>query len=201
MVHPATFAVNENSPAGTVVGTVTFTDPDVGQTHTFAITAGNTGGAFAIDPSTGQITVAGGINYEVTPSFSLTVQVTDGGSPNLSGTATITIGVIDVNEAPIAGADSYNALGNTQLRVAGAPGTGLLATTAATGVLANDSDPDTNPAFHNLTLVAATGSRRTVVTTASPPTAASPTRRPWASPETTPSPTRCRTAPTPRRVR
>ncbi|MEO6196034.1 MAG: cadherin domain-containing protein [Thermoanaerobaculia bacterium] len=157
VVHPATFAVNENSPIGTVLGTVTFTDPDAGQSHTFAITGGNTGGAFAIDPSTGQITVAGGINYEVTPSFSLTVQVTDGGSPSLSGSATITIGVNDVNEPPVAGADSYNALGNTQLRVAGAPGTGLLGTTAATGVLANDSDPDNNPAFKNLTLVAATG--------------------------------------------
>jgi len=157
VVHPATFAVNENSPVGTVLGTVTFTDPDGGQSHTFAITAGNTGGAFAIDPSTGQITVAGGINYEVTPSFSLTVQVTDGGSPSLSSSATITIGVNDVNEAPIAGADNYNALGNTQLRVAGAQGTGLLATTAATDVLANDSDPDNNPAFKNLTLVAATG--------------------------------------------
>jgi len=157
VVNPATFAVNENSPIGTVLGTVTFTDPDGGQSHTFAITAGNTGNAFAIDPSTGQITVAGNINYEVTPSFSLTVQVTDGGSPNLSGSATITIGVNDVNEAPIAGADNYNALGNTQLRVAGAPGTGLLATAAATGVLANDSDPDNNPAFKNLTLVAATG--------------------------------------------
>jgi VCBS repeat-containing protein len=157
VVHPATFAVNENSPIGTVLGTVTFTDPDAGQSHTFSITAGNTGNAFAIDPSTGQITVAGNINYEVTPSFSLTVQVTDGGSPGLSGSATIIIGVNDVNEAPIAGADSYNALGNTQLRVAGAPGSGLLATTAVTGVLANDSDPDNNPAFKNLTLIEATG--------------------------------------------
>ena len=45
--------VAENSANGTAVGTVTFTDPDAGQSHTFAITAGNTGGAFAIDPSTG----------------------------------------------------------------------------------------------------------------------------------------------------
>ena len=58
VVTPATFAVAENSANGTAVGTVTVTDPDAGQTHTFAITAGNTGGAFAINPSTGQITVA-----------------------------------------------------------------------------------------------------------------------------------------------
>ena len=66
---------------------MTFTDPDAGQAHTFAITAGNTAGAFAIDPSTGQITVANSaaLDFETTPSFSLTVQVTDDGSPALSG--------------------------------------------------------------------------------------------------------------------
>jgi VCBS repeat-containing protein len=157
VANPATFAVNENSPVGTAVGAVTFTDPDTGQAHTFAITAGNTGGAFAINASTGEITVAGVVNYETTPSFSLTVQVTDNGTPALSSTATVTIGVSDINESPIAGGDTYNALGNTQLRVAGAEGSGLLGITAATNVLANDSDPDTNPAFNHLQLTAASG--------------------------------------------
>ena len=47
----------------------------------FAITAGNTGGAFAIDPTTGAITVANAaaLDFETTPSFTLTVQVTDAG--------------------------------------------------------------------------------------------------------------------------
>jgi hypothetical protein len=157
VANPATFAVNENSPVGTAVGAVTFTDPDTGQAHTFAITAGNTGGAFAINASTGEITVAGVVNYEATPSFSLTVQVTDNGTPALSSTATVTIGVNDINEFPIAGGDTYNALGNTQLRVAGAEGSGLLGITAATNVLANDSDPDTNPAFNHLQLTTASG--------------------------------------------
>ncbi len=157
VVDPATFTVNENSPNGTIVGTVTFTDQDAGQSHTFSILEGNTGGAFAINPSTGGITVAGVINFEMTPSFALTVQVTDSGTPALSGTATVTIGVIDLNEPPVAGEDSYSVLGNTQLRVAGAAGTGLLGTTAAIGVLANDSDPDTQPAYNSLTLTAASG--------------------------------------------
>lgn len=58
-------------------------DPDAGQTHTFAITGGNTNGAFAIGSSSGHITVAnsGALNFETTPPFALTVQVTDNGSP------------------------------------------------------------------------------------------------------------------------
>ena len=72
VVNPATFTVAENSPNGTVVGTVTFTDPDAGQTHVFSILGGNTGGAFAIDPSTGPITVANSaaLDFETKPAFS-----------------------------------------------------------------------------------------------------------------------------------
>ena len=43
VVDPATFGLAESSPNGTSVGTVTFTDVDTGQSHAFAITAGNTG--------------------------------------------------------------------------------------------------------------------------------------------------------------
>ena len=47
------------------------------------------------------ITVANSaaLDFETTPAFSLTVQVTDSGSQ--SGTATITINVGNVNEAPV----------------------------------------------------------------------------------------------------
>ena len=97
------FAVNENSANGAIVGTVAASDPDAGQALTYQITAGNASGAFAIDASTGQITVANGaaLDYETTPAFTLTVQVTDNGSPALSSTATITINLADVNEAPV----------------------------------------------------------------------------------------------------
>ena len=144
VVNPATFAINENSPNGTTVGTVTFLDSDTGQTHTFAITAGNTGGAFAINPSTGVITVAtmSVLNFEVNPTFTLTVQVTDNGTPALSGTATITINLNDVPEAPTAVADSYDTIGNTLLQVA-ASNTANGPHVFVTGsVLANDFDQD-----------------------------------------------------------
>ena len=85
-----------------MVGTVAASDPDAGDTLTFAITAGNTGNAFAIDSSSGQITVANAtaLDFEVTPSFTLTVQVQDAGG--LTDTATVTINLTNVNETPTA---------------------------------------------------------------------------------------------------
>jgi len=80
------FSIGENSANGSAVGTVVANDPDVGQTHTFTITGGNTGNAFAIDSSTGAITVndSAALDFETTPTFGLTVQVTDNGSPPTS---------------------------------------------------------------------------------------------------------------------
>src|SRR6185436_8810266 len=76
------FSIAENSPGGTSVGTVAHNDPDSGQPHTFVITGGNTGSAFAINAATGALTVSNSaaLNFETTPTFSLAVQVTDNGS-------------------------------------------------------------------------------------------------------------------------
>lgn len=106
---PASFTVDENSAAGTPVGTVTGSDADAGQTLSYAIIAGNTGNAFAIDAGTGAITVANAaaLDVETTPSFALTVTATDDGTPALSGTATVTITLADVNEAPSIQAQTF----------------------------------------------------------------------------------------------
>jgi VCBS repeat-containing protein len=102
VVDPASFSIAEDPASGAVVGSVTFSDPDAGQGHTFSIEGGNTGGAFAIGASSGQITVAtpGAVDFETDPSFSLTVRVTDDGTPVLFDEATITVTVTDVNDAP-----------------------------------------------------------------------------------------------------
>ncbi|MCH8992068.1 MAG: tandem-95 repeat protein, partial [Acidobacteria bacterium] len=102
VVDDQVFAVDENSAAGTIVGSVTAGDPDAGQTLTFAITSGNASGAFAIDSATGQITVsdAGPLDFEVTPTFALIVRVTDDGAGPLGDSATVTVNLGDVNEAP-----------------------------------------------------------------------------------------------------
>jgi hypothetical protein len=97
-VTDAEFTLPELSPPGTVVGTVAGTDPD-GDPLAYAITAGNTAGAFAIHPQTGKITVANAmaLDFETTPVFTLTVRVQDPGG--LTDTGTVTVRLTDVPEA------------------------------------------------------------------------------------------------------
>ena len=100
----ATFSVSESAANTTVVGTVTATDADTpAQTLTYAITAGNGDGVFAINGSTGQITVAdnSSLDYETTAQYSLTVQVTDNGEPIRTGLGTVTVDVIAANRPPV----------------------------------------------------------------------------------------------------
>jgi hypothetical protein len=157
------FTIPENSANGTSVGTVSATDPDAGQSHTFSITAGNTGGAFAIN-SSGLITVANvtAVNFEATPVFNLTVQVTDNGTPVLSGSTTVTINLLNVPEAPIAGDEGTLAspyvetAGNTLLEVKAALSPLTEPKVAFIGnILTNDTDPD-GPTTFNITLESAT---------------------------------------------
>ena len=85
-------SVYENAADGTVVGTVSATDPDAGDTLTYAL-LDDAGGRFAIDPTTGEITVADGslLDYETAEQHSIVVQVTDGGG--LTDSATYSIAV------------------------------------------------------------------------------------------------------------
>ncbi|WP_254508784.1 cadherin domain-containing protein [Anatilimnocola floriformis] len=112
-IAPQTFTVAENSANNTAVGTVVAADVDVGDTRTFAITDGNTGGAFAINSSTGAITVANGslLNFEGTPTYTLTVSVTDAG--NLSASNTITVNLTNVNEAPTIAPQTFSVAENS----------------------------------------------------------------------------------------
>ncbi|MES2790166.1 MAG: Ig-like domain-containing protein, partial [Planctomycetota bacterium] len=91
VANDAIFTLSETATVGTAVGTATATDPDSGDTKTFAITGGNTGNTFAIDPATGVITVlsTAALNFDTNPTFSLQITVTDGDS--LTDTATVTV--------------------------------------------------------------------------------------------------------------
>ncbi|MFO1007262.1 MAG: cadherin domain-containing protein [Planctomycetaceae bacterium] len=89
-----TVNLNENLANGTVVATVLAGDVDAGDVLTYSITAGNESGAFAIDGS-GVITVADRtqLDFETTPTFTLTVRVAD--SLDQSATATVTVNLVD----------------------------------------------------------------------------------------------------------
>ena len=98
------FTIAENSPAGTAVGTVEASDPDIynatyGTLHFSFVTQTN---QFVIDELTGAITVAAGaeLDYETTPDHKITLQVkvTDNGTAPQY--ATVVVNLTDENEPP-----------------------------------------------------------------------------------------------------
>lgn len=91
--------IEENSEPDTLVGApVVATDQDAGDTLTYAIISGNVGDAFAIDQSTGQITVVAPLDFETLATYSLMVRVTD--SHNESDQDVVTVNVSNVNDPP-----------------------------------------------------------------------------------------------------
>ncbi|MCB8981162.1 MAG: cadherin domain-containing protein [Ardenticatenaceae bacterium] len=99
-VSNATFFVVEGSANGVAVGTVTATDPELsyGDILTFAIIGGNTGTVFAINSTTGQITVpdTSKLDADTMPTFNLTVRATDRGGKIDTGTITINVSPLPI---------------------------------------------------------------------------------------------------------
>ena len=92
------FNVDENVADGTSLGVVAASDPDAGDALAFSILDGDVGNAFAINASSGEITVNNppGLDFELIQVFSLTVQVEDSGQ--LLNMATLTINVNNLDE-------------------------------------------------------------------------------------------------------
>jgi hypothetical protein len=107
VIDDAEFSVAEDVAVGTEVGTVPATDDD-GDPLDFAITGGDPVGAFDID-SDGLVTVAAPLDYETAPSYTLSVEVSDGWD---SDTATVTVAVTDVFEVPATSSFRDVPLGN-----------------------------------------------------------------------------------------
>ena len=110
------FTVAENTANGTSVGTAAATDPDTGTTfQNWAITGGTGATAFAINPSTGAITVADAaqLDREAVASFTLLVTVSDGA--DTSAAETITINLSDVNDVTpvVTAGQSFSVAENT----------------------------------------------------------------------------------------
>lgn len=93
------YSIAENTAPGTSIGSAHASDPDSGDTRTFSITGGSGAGLFAINSTTGQITVSGALNYEAASSYTLNLRVQDAGG--LFDTTTVTVNILDVNEAPV----------------------------------------------------------------------------------------------------
>ena len=93
----------ENSAAGTVIGTLSATDPDAGATFTYALVLGNgTNDAdnALVEIVGNQVRVKSGavIDFDTNPILNLNIKVTDDGG--LTFIKAVTASVLNVNEAP-----------------------------------------------------------------------------------------------------
>jgi len=136
-------SVAENQPSGTDVGTLSTTDQDSADTHTYSLVAG-TG-----DTDNAQFTISGDtlqtnaqFNHEVKDSYTIRVKSDDGNGGTFEKEFTITVG--DTNDSPTDIALSSSSVGENQ--PSGAT-VGTLSTT----------DPDTGDTF-TYSLVSGTGS-------------------------------------------
>ena len=89
----------ENTAPGTLLTEIEASDPDYGDVVSYSITAGDPGGVFAIDASSGAISVAGA----VTGTTQLTIGITDAGTPPLAASVTVDITVVPVSGSYSAG--------------------------------------------------------------------------------------------------
>jgi ELWxxDGT repeat protein len=93
-------SIAENSGVNAIVGSLTFTDPDPGETGTFSLPAGLGDNAlFNIAPDGITLRANGDFDFESQNSYSITIRATDAGG--LLFDKQFTINVTDVNEAPI----------------------------------------------------------------------------------------------------
>jgi len=106
------FVFSELATNSTTVGTIAASDADGSATFSgWTITAGNNNGVFSINAATGELSIVDrtNLNFDITPSYVLSVTVSDG--INTSTVQIITINVTDSpNNSPVANADTYTLL-------------------------------------------------------------------------------------------
>jgi len=104
------FLVDENSPAGTILGTIAPRNDHGDHALSFSILSGSGAGAIAVSSGTGRLTVADASRFDyetLAPGWDdraqldLTVAVSDADDPSLDETIRLVVEVADVNEAPV----------------------------------------------------------------------------------------------------
>src|SRR5690606_31963452 len=117
--------VDENSPTGTTVGTLSATDADLGDSHVFSLVAGagsSDNASFTVDGTA--LKTAAVFDFEAKASYSIRVRATDSGLNVFEKQLTVTIN--DLNEAPTNIALSASAIDEN---VAGGSTVGTLSAT------------------------------------------------------------------------
>ncbi|XP_030001941.1 protocadherin alpha-7-like [Sphaeramia orbicularis] len=95
--------LEENSPLGTIVIRVNATDMDEGTNGEVVYSFGNdvdeqVRARFGLDPVTGEITVAGLVDFEESGKYEIDIQASDKGAATLTTDKTVIINIIDVND-------------------------------------------------------------------------------------------------------
>uniref|UniRef100_A0A8C5UBS7 FAT atypical cadherin 2 n=1 Tax=Malurus cyaneus samueli TaxID=2593467 RepID=A0A8C5UBS7_9PASS len=94
--------IREDAALGEIILTVSADDLDGSMNNqiTYSIVDGNPLGHFAIQPKSGQISIAKHLDREEVPSYSLTVRATDNGHPAQFSDVPVHVHVSDVNDNP-----------------------------------------------------------------------------------------------------
>lgn len=124
----ATDTVAEDAVSGSTVGfTALAVDLDMGDSVTYSLDD-DANGRFAINGSSGVLTVAGTLDFESSATENITVRATS--TDGSTSTLDVTIAIADANEAPSAVGEDYSVLPGQTLSINGAD------------VIFNDTDVD-----------------------------------------------------------
>ena len=93
------FSVSEDAPMRTVIGKVSASDLDVGRNGQFQYDlVSHNELIFAVDRSTGMLTLNGKVDYELKQHYFLNISASDFGNPSLLNFVHVFINIIDVND-------------------------------------------------------------------------------------------------------
>jgi VCBS repeat-containing protein len=133
--------IQEGAANGTAVGITALSTDPAGTSVTYSLTA-NPGGFFAIDSTSGVVSVsaagATGIDFETTPAYTITVRASDGTANSLTQDFTIAV----TNANPSTPADANGAADTV---------TEGVASNQATGLTVQATDPGGTTIFYSLT--------------------------------------------------
>ncbi|NXH17451.1 PCD16 protein, partial [Bucco capensis] len=130
-------ALPEHTPAGTVLLTLSATDPDSGSNGDITFHLAMPSPDVAIDPSNGTLFTLRQVEFDAgQPTLDLVVEAHDGGLPSLSSWATVQLQVLDVNDqSPSFQAPRYEASVPEDLR----PGSTVLTLEASDADLSREN--------------------------------------------------------------
>ena len=137
-------AIAENNTPGATIGTLTATDPDAGDTHTFTFAGGADDGAFTITGTT--LSINGSADFENKASYAIRIRATDGGGLTYEENFTVTITDVTLPQtitfAPLGG-KTFGDAPFTVSATGGASGEPVTFSVSGPAKIAGNSPPDT----------------------------------------------------------